>query len=148
MYSKQKGARAEVHVKDLLCKYTKYNWERTPLSGALDPKHGLKGDLYVPNARIRYCVEVKHYKEDHLTSKILSGTNPMFLTWWAQTRRESAQINKEPMLIFKFDRSKWFVGLEDDISTSCRSLTFSSEDEFIKIFLLEDLLKENVILWE
>ena len=44
-----KGARAETQVRDKLRELTALNWERVPSSGALDPKHGLKGDLYVPN---------------------------------------------------------------------------------------------------
>ena len=43
-----KGARTETTVRDLLKKHTGLAWERVPGSGALDPKHQLKGDLYVP----------------------------------------------------------------------------------------------------
>ena len=108
--SRQKGRTAETNAKKELIKLTGLGWERTPLSGALSAKHKLKGDLYVPDTPIKYCVEVKHYKEDHLTSKLLTSKNPQFQTWWEQTVREAREINKEPLLIFKFDRSKWFVG--------------------------------------
>jgi hypothetical protein len=31
------------------------------------------------------------------------------MEWWEQTDREANQIDKEPLLLFKFNRSKWFV---------------------------------------
>ena len=107
--SRQKGARAETVVRDILRKETGHQWERVPGSGALDAKHGLKGDLYIPNSNCVYCVEVKHYADDHLTSKLLTSTAPQLIDWWRQTVRESNQINKVPLLIYKFDRSKCFV---------------------------------------
>lgn len=109
--SRNKGRTAENKAKELLKSATGLPWERTPLSGALHEKHKLKGDLYVPGKDIKFCVEVKHYKDDHLTSKVISGKNPIFLSWWDQTVREANQIDKMPFLIFKFDRSKWFVAM-------------------------------------
>lgn len=111
--SRAKGARAETVIRDELRKYTKLQWERVPGSGALDEKHGLKGDLYIPNEKNIFCVEAKHYAEDHLTSKILTSTDPQLLKFWKQTYREACQVKKEPLLIFKYDRSKLFVGFED-----------------------------------
>ena len=54
-----KGARTETTVRDTLRKATGLQWERVPGSGALDEKHGLKGDLYVPGEKNKFCVEVK-----------------------------------------------------------------------------------------
>lgn len=108
-----KGAKAETVVRDTLRKYTNLGWERVPGSGALDAKHGLKGDLYVPNEKNIFCVECKHYAEDHLTSKILSSVNPQLLEWWQQAVRQSVQVTKKPLLIFKHDRSKLFVAFTD-----------------------------------
>lgn len=111
--SREKGARTELKVRDFLRQQTGLAWERVPASGALHEKHGLKGDLYVPNEQNIFCIEVKGYAEDHLTSQILTSKNPTLLDWWRQTVRESKQINKKPLLFFKFDRSKIFVAFED-----------------------------------
>lgn len=111
--SRAKGARTETVARDLLRKYTGLQWERVPGQGALDEKHGLKGDLYVPNEKNRYCVEVKGYAEDHLTSAIITQKNPQLLQFWAQAERQGKQIKKEPLLIFKYDRSKVFVAWND-----------------------------------
>jgi len=107
--SRQKGRTAEIAARDELRKLTGLKWERTPLSGALSANHMLKGDLYVPETKVKFCVEVKHYKDDHISTKLLTSKNPQFDIWWEQTVRESGQMNKEPLLIFKHNRSKWFV---------------------------------------
>lgn len=107
--SRAKGRAAELKARDELRKLTGLNWERTPMSGALGAQHKLKGDLYVPETALKYCVEVKHYKDDHINTKILSGVKPIFFDWWEQTKREAKQMDKYPLLLFKHNRSKWFV---------------------------------------
>jgi Holliday junction resolvase len=107
--SRQKGARAEAALKKLLRDKTGINFQRTPGSGALNETHKLKGDIYIPNAANTYCIEVKHYKDDHLTSKVLTSKNPQLIEWWKQAVRQGIQVDMEPILFFKFDRSKWFV---------------------------------------
>ncbi len=108
-----KGARAETDVRDKLRLATGLQWERVPSSGALDAKHGLKGDLYIPNEKNLYSVEVKHYKDDQFTSSIFTAKSPILFTWWDQALRQGRQVGKEPLLIFKHDRSKLFVAFED-----------------------------------
>jgi len=114
--SRAKGRTAELKCRDELRKLTGLMWERTPMSGALDAKHMMKGDVYVPQVNTKYCVEVKHYAEDHIDTKLITSTNPMFMQWWAQAVREAGQMNKEPLLIFKHNRSKWFAAsLSEDV---------------------------------
>jgi hypothetical protein len=110
--SREKGSRAETVIRDKLRELTGLKWERTPGSGALDPKHLLKGDLYVPGVTNLFCTECKHYKDDHLTSKVLTDKDPQLFEWWSQTKRQADQVNREPLLIFKFDRSKLFCCYE------------------------------------
>lgn len=111
--SRQKGAKAEADLVKKLSDYTGLGFRRIPMSGALDAVHGLKGDLYVPGSLNIYCIEVKHYKDDHFTSKILTDKTPQIQEWWMQTIREAAQISRKPLLVYKFDRSKWFVAWKD-----------------------------------
>ena len=111
--ARAKGARTETTIRDLLRKYTKLQWERVPGSGALDEKHGLKGDLYIPNEKNIYCVEAKGYADDHLTSALLTSKSPQLLKFWEQAVRQGHQVNKQPLLTFKYDRSKVFVAFED-----------------------------------
>ena len=139
--SRQKGARAETTIRDLLRERTGLQWERVPSSGALDPKHGLKGDLYVPNEDNYYCVEVKHYKDDHLTSKVLTDKDPQLIDWWDQTVREASQVKKVPLLIFKFDRSKIFVAFDGIPTGIYKYMYVNVPSREFNIALLEDWLK-------
>ena len=149
--SRQKGARAELQARDLLRKHTGLKWERVPGSGALHEKHGLKGDLYIPGEHNLFCVEVKHYKDDQISTKLLTGTSPTFIGWWEQTVREADQVGKIPMLLFKHDRSKWFMASEL-VAGSERSLvySFSREDGMytsVVIQLLEEALEILKLKW-
>jgi len=142
--SRAKGARTETAARDILRKYTKLGWERVPGSGALDPKHQLKGDLYVPGRTNLFAVEVKGYAEDHLTSHILTAKSPQLLEFWKQAHRQGCQVNKTPLLIFKFDRSKFFVAFEDMPSTQYRVVCISCDGFEFFVALLEDwLANEN-----
>lgn len=136
--SRQKGARAETLIRDKLRELTKLQWERTPGSGALDAKHGLKGDLYVPNANNLYVVEAKHYAEDHLTSQLLTSKDPQFFIWWSQAVRQGNQVNKIPLLIFKHDRSKIFCAFEDMPSADYRYIFVNALGYEVYVSLLED----------
>lgn len=140
--SRAKGARTETVVRDLLRKLTGLSWERVPGSGALDPKHQLKGDLYVPGRTNLYAVEVKGYAEDHINSTLLTGKNPQLLEFWKQAVRQGEQVSKKPLLIFKFDRSKVFVAFEDLPATMAyRCILVSIEGYDFYIALLEDWIK-------
>jgi hypothetical protein len=116
--SRAKGARVETDVKKKLIELTGLKWERVPGSGALDPKHQLKGDLYVVGEGNLFVTEVKGYKDDHLTSAILTSVNPQLLEFWEQAVRQGIQVNKKPLLIFKHDRSKIFAAFEDPPSNA------------------------------
>jgi len=127
--SRAKGRTAEISCRDELRKLTGLAWERTPMSGALDAKHMMKGDVYVPQVNTRFCVEIKHYKDEHISTKLLT-TKSVFYDWWTQTKREALQMDKEPLLVFKHNRSKWFAA-----STS-EDLYFSMLDNKHKFLVL------------
>ena len=139
--SRAKGARTETQARDILRKYTKLQWERVPGSGALDPKHKLKGDLYIPDSSNRFAVEVKGYAEDHISSKLLTGKDPQLIVFWQQTKRQGEQVGREPLLIFKFDRSKFFVAFEDMPTAKYRTIFVEIDDHQFYLALLEDWLE-------
>lgn len=138
--SNQKGARGETVVRDKLRELTGLQFERVPSSGALDPKHGLKGDLYIPGQNNLYAIEVKNYEEDHLTSKILTSKNPQLIEFWKQALRQADQVAKKPLLLFKFDRSKIFVAYED-MPSSSEHMFIGLEDYGFYISVLEEWIK-------
>jgi hypothetical protein len=144
--SRAKGARAESAAKELLKRYTKLNWQRVPASGALGPEHGMKGDLYLAKSNNRFCVEVKHYKEDQFNTKILTSAKPMLYEWWEQAHRQGKQVDAEPLLIFKHDRSKFFVATIREPAALEYEYVYLSEHA-IFIAKLEDWLKYEDIVW-
>ncbi|MCP3899126.1 MAG: hypothetical protein GY707_05265 [Desulfobacteraceae bacterium] len=109
----QKGARAEYKARDMLRAASGLTWERCPASGALGAQFKMKGDLYVPGEGNLYTVELKHYKEDHLSSKILTNTTSPLFDWWKQTLREADQNGNEPLLVYKWDRSKFYIATKE-----------------------------------
>ena len=105
--SRAKGARGEYLVRDMLRAATDLQFERVPNSGALEY---LKGDLYVPNEKNRFCIEVKNYSESPLTDKIFTAkkTNNL-IRWWKKVVQQAEGGVQEPLLFFKYNRSSVFV---------------------------------------
>ena len=143
--SAQKGTRFEYSVRDMLRKYTNLEWQRCPASGALGAQFKLKGDLYVPGEKNLYTVECKHYKDDHLSSKILvNSTSPLF-DWWEQSVRESKQNCNKPLLVYKYDRSKSFI-MTYEIADTPEHLYLSMLNTYV--YPLEQFLQEkNIKEW-
>ena len=109
--SRAKGARGEYIVRDMLRDATGHKFERVPASGALEY---LKGDLYVPREANKYCIEVKNYADSPLTDKIFTQqkTNNL-IRWWKKVVQQAKGGDQEPMLFFKYNRSKVFVVVAD-----------------------------------
>lgn len=139
--SKEKGSRAEVTVRDMLRKYTGLQWERTPLSGALDKVHQLSGDVYIPGEKNKYTVEVKHYKDSVINHLLLTGENHTLKQWWNQTQREAKENKNLPLLVFKHDRSKLYVARSCFLADDIARLTIERSDFYLEIALFEDWLK-------
>lgn len=141
--SRAKGARAETQIRDRLRELSGLTWERVPSSGALDPKHGLKGDLYVPNEKNLWAVEAKHYKEDQVTSSVLTAKDPILLGWWDQAVRQGHQVDKHPLLIFKYDRSKLFAAFADLPTGLYDYINICAKGYYFHISLLDDWYAEE-----
>jgi Holliday junction resolvase len=107
-----KGAEGERQVRDLLRKHTALEFQRVPMSGALD---FMKGDIFLPNMHNNYCIEVKFYKDSHFNDKILTALKSnIFIQWWDQTIEQAKKAGSKPALFFKYNRSKIFVAQRDE----------------------------------
>jgi Holliday junction resolvase len=104
--SRAKGQRGEYLVRDLLRNYTGLQFERVPASGALSY---LKGDLYLPDAKNRFCIEVKNYDKSPFTDKIFTNKTNYIVNWWEKIIDQASIKDQEPLLFFKYSRSKVFV---------------------------------------
>lgn len=142
--SRAKGVRAETVVRDKLRELTGLNWERVPSSGALDSKHGMKGDVYIVGEKNLYSVEVKHYEDTQLNSSILTAKDPLLITWMEQAVRQGKQVNKTPLLIFKHDRSPLFVAFDSMPSDDYRFFYISAKGLEFYVSLLDDWYKAEM----
>ena len=104
--SRAKGAEGEKQVKDLLRKHTGLPFERVPMSGALP---FMKGDLFVPDTALIYCIEVKFYKDDAISTKVFTNKSNNFVQWWAKTVQQAEDNKLEPLLFFKANHAQFFV---------------------------------------
>ena len=106
-----KGAEGERQVRDLLRKHTELEFQRVPMSGALD---FMKGDVFLPNMHNNYCIEVKFYKDSHFSDKVLTAKKSnVFIQWGNQTIEQAKKAGAKPALFFKYNRSKIFVAQKD-----------------------------------
>ena len=141
--SRAKGARGEYLVRDMLRESTGMQFERVPNSGALEY---LKGDLYVPHEKNRFCIEVKNYAESPLTDRIFTQekTNNL-ITWWRKLIIQAAGGNQDPLLFFKYNRSPVFV-VTEDMPDVCEKWMYIS---FLDCYALlaEDWLNHEQVRW-
>lgn len=140
---RQKGARGELIVRDLLRKETGLNFERVPCSGALPY---LKGDIYIPNCSNKFCIEVKNYEESHFNDKIFTSKTNKLVCWWNKITEQAINCNLEPLLFFKYNRSKLFV---------CTRIKPTNTEMFVDIrwlkcyiILAEEWLRKENIKWQ
>ena len=140
--SAAKGTRGEHIAIAALNKHTGLDFKRVPLSGS----GVIKGDIFLPNKTNKYCIEVKNYADDHLTSKILTSKESQFEKWWNQAIDQAEKTKQQPLLIFKFNRSKLFVATyEEMFSDNYKYFTLYPHGVFIA--KLEEWLandKENI----
>lgn len=125
---RDKGSRFERSCRDALRTLTGLKWERTPGSGALDANHMMKGDLYVPNEKNLYAIECKHYREDCISSLLITGKleSQNLIKWWVQTERQAIQMDRKPLLLFKKDRGKILACFKTTPTSSYRYMTLDT----------------------
>lgn len=134
--SKTKGRAFEYVVRDLCTEAFQTQFERVPLSGALSY---LKGDVYAPwKPDFPWCIEAKHHKEVPWNN-VLTAKSSLLLSFWEQTVREAKVMKKNPLLIYKWDRSKLYACWNDDIEVD-NYVYIKSGDHQFKMALLDHWL--------
>lgn len=136
--SRQKGAACEEALRQILTNASGHVFKRVPGSGA----GKIKGDLYIPDVRDRYCFEVKHYAESHFNDKILTSKTNNIVVWWTKLVKQAKQNAKEPVLIFKYNRSKYFVCVAEKPAKSNKFLYIGHLNCYT--MLLDDWLTEDI----
>lgn len=139
--SRQKGARGEENVRELLVASTALPFERVPGSGC----GKIKGDLYIPGKRNAFCIEIKSYAESPLSDKVLTNKTNNLVQWWTKLHRQAKQENQTPLLMFKYNRSKWFVVTKSEPASVKNFLYISALNCYV--MLLDEWLANERIEW-
>ena len=136
--SKIKGSAYEAKIKRYLNSHFDIEFERMPLSGSIEY---LKGDIWTPHdtAAWPYCIECKHYKDIQWNNLLTAKTTDL-LNFWRQAVREAEVMRKEPLLIFRWNGSKDFVGWSDDVEVS-HYIEIKSFGCHFKVTQLDDWVK-------
>ena len=139
--SRAKGARGEGSVREVLCASSGHSFERTPGSGS----GKIKGDLHILGKKNVFCIEIKNYADSPLSDKVLTNKTNNLNVWWAKLCLQAKQCNQEPLLIFKYNRSKLFIATHIKPANVENFLYFSILNCYI--MLLDDWLTKEEIIW-
>lgn len=139
--SRQKGATGEESLRTLLNEATGLEFNRVPGSGS----GKIKGDLYIHKENNRFCIEVKNYAESPFSDKIFTNKTNNLTLWWDKLRNQSKLVGQEPILFYKYNRSKFFVVTEIKPQVTKQFVYFSWLNCYI--MLCEDWLLNERIKW-
>lgn len=121
--SKQKGNRGERYLIERLKEWWKSDdFMKSPESGALatqlesfgapaDIVGRLAGDILVP-PDFPFCCESKFYAEIDLYAVLRNPTSNLIREWWEQCAKDATKADKIPMLFFRENRKKGYIGVD------------------------------------
>jgi hypothetical protein len=136
--SKLKGTAFETKIVKTLSDALGKEFKRMPLSGAISY---LKSDIWLPSdtAAWPFSVECKHYAEIEWNN-LLTAKSTEIHDFWRQVYKDATTMNKKPLLIFRWNRSKDFAAY-DDFSIECDTyLEVNAFGHKFRIALLSDWL--------
>ena len=151
--SRAKGSTFERSIAKILNdRFKTTEFSRTPGSGAFATTHTLPdylkiyGDLITP-LNFKYCIECKKgYNKENLYSIYNYSSD----TWKfiEQCEKDSEKCQKIPMVIFKQDRQKTLAIVPYNIIYKSNNyIEIHKEEKRYRIYLFDDLLKEDDYLW-
>ena len=151
--SRAKGSTFERSIAKILNdRFKTTEFSRTPGSGAFATTHTLPdylkiyGDLITP-LNFKYCIECKKgYNKENLYSLYNYSSD----TWKFidQCEKDSEKCQKIPMVIFKQDRQKTLAIVPYNIIYKSNNyIEIHKEEKRYRIYLFDDLLKEDDYLW-
>lgn len=137
--SKNKGSAFEAKIRDKLTESLGFKFERVPLSGSISY---LKGDIWLPSdtAAWPFTVEAKHYAELEFNN-LLTAKSTDVLEFWRQAQEEARIMNKSPLVIFRWNRSKDFILWDTDLVLD-HQIEYRVFGYYFKMGLLDDWLKK------
>lgn len=157
--SRDKGARGEGQICALLKTWWSSDFARTPSSGGFKTKKfredwNAEGDIVTPDETFAFSVEVK-WQEEWTLDHVLTSPKSKLWDWWEQAKRETSD-GRHTMLVFKRNRSPWFVMMNETYLNSPYQIDFikgsrirvtdrQGDSAYIRLF--DELLKEPKDQW-
>tara|TARA_R110001583_G_scaffold73623_6_gene204793 strand:- start:11415 stop:11936 length:522 start_codon:yes stop_codon:yes gene_type:complete len=154
--SRTKGNTFERQIAKLLNdRFNTTEFSRTPGSGAFATTHTLPdhlkiyGDLITPS-KFKYCIECKKgYNKENLYS--LYNYSSDLWGFIEQCEKDSEKCYKLPMVIFKQDRQPTLAIVSYSPTSphteTEKTIQIIKEEKVYRIYLLDDLLKEDYYYW-
>lgn len=90
----------------------------------------------------RFSVECKFYKEADNFTSLASGTANLF-KWFQESVIDSAKIGREPVLIFKWNRTPTFVATLAGARPNPPLLSIKNSDLSLDIYDFDEVLKDQ-----
>jgi hypothetical protein len=158
--SKSKGANWENKVaKTLAENLPPLKFKRTQQSGAIVGGKNFQttgqlfsvsalnlfvGDVMATNedecdVRFRFVIECKAYRDEEKLSALLSGKSKIY-EWLGEVDIDKVKVDKEGIVIFKFNNGKPYVAVNADVKLPVNFITLI---DGCKVCLFEDLLKHR-----
>lgn len=136
--SKAKGSAFEAKIARKFTEAFGKEFKRVPLSGAIEY---LKSDIFVPSdtAWFPYILECKHYKEVKWNGFLTAKSSDIY-KFWEQASNDAVKMDKKPLLVFRWDRSKDFVAYSDQVVVT-DYVEVSAFGQKFRISLLDDWIK-------
>jgi len=89
-------------------------------------EHAAFGDLICPSA-FRFSIECKHYKSAPAFSAVVSGKVAQWDKWIGQAEQDSAQSNRNFLLIIKYNNVEEFAFFDRELPTLQQCLRYKDK---------------------
>lgn len=148
--SRDKGGRAERHVKKSLSEWWGEDFHRTPQSGAFSTTTGgasnVAGDVSTHDASFPFCVEVKNQEGWHL-EQLFTALKCDLIQWWKQAKEQTPE-GQIPLLIFTRNRQPYFFVMPNYSDVTIEAWTVWIGDDRVLLGRFEDFLDTCPSTWE
>lgn len=96
--------------------------------------------------QFKLSIECKSYGTVESISALVNGTSNIF-KWMEESAVDAVKINKQPVLVFKWNRTPIFIAAYN-LPASARTVSLDSDATHIEIGLLDEALKVQDFWYE
>ena len=149
--SKRKGNRFELLCSKWFTRWTKFTWNRVPMSGAWHSNPDAASDITCVDERhahrCKINVECKFYKDINFEHLLLGTKTCKILKFWEQACEDSQRVNKVPILCMRYNsmpREEFFIVVDQrlrELFLDCsRQMDIYIKGYALSIFMATDVI--------